>query len=237
MPITWLDVDTPFPPLERALREPNGLLAAGADLSPARLLSAYSQGIFPWYSAEDPILWWSPSPRMVLYPEEFKCSHSLAKRVRSGRFELRVDSAFRQVMEHCAATPREGQDGTWIQPEIIDAYVALHDLGYAHSVESWEDGCLVGGLYGLHLGRMFFGESMFSHRTDASKVALANLVALTRPMGVGLIDCQQATRHLASLGARPIPRKAFREALASLVELPLKPTSWEHLRSIARVKA
>jgi leucyl/phenylalanyl-tRNA--protein transferase len=216
--LPWIDTDTPFPPLERAARSPNGLLAAGGDLSLRRLLSAYRQGIFPWYSAGDPILWWSPDPRMVLYPDEFKVSHSLAKRVRSGRFEMRIDTAFREVMQHCAATPREGQSGTWIRPEMIEAYCALHAAGYAHSVESWRDGTLVGGLYGLALGRVFFGESMFAHATDASKVALVRLVEVLTRLGVRLIDCQQATPHLASLGARQISRRAFRAQLDQLIE-------------------
>lgn len=233
MSVTWLNPNSPFPAVTRALREPNGLLAMGADLSPARLLAAYRQGIFPWYSAGDPILWWSPDPRMVLVPSEFHCSRSLGKKIRSGTFELRVDSAFREVMQHCAATPRAGQAGTWIQPEIIDAYCELHRLGYAHSVESWDAGDLVGGLYGIQLGRAFFGESMFAHRTDASKVALAQLVEILNRLNVELIDCQQATGHLASLGAKPVPRDAFSAALSRLIELPLTPISWAHVSGYA----
>jgi leucyl/phenylalanyl-tRNA--protein transferase len=171
---------------------------------------------------------------MVLYPDEFKCSRSLAKRIKNAAFTVKLDSAFTQVVQRCAATPRAGQDGTWIQPEIVAAYTALHELGFAHSVESWQDGELVGGLYGIHLGQMFFGESMFAHRTDASKVALARLVDVLTGMGVELIDCQQATRHLASLGARPIPRQRFAEALTGLIKFPVQPTSWAQCEGYAR---
>jgi leucyl/phenylalanyl-tRNA---protein transferase len=224
--ISWLGAKSPFPPLSAALDEPNGLLAIGGDLSPARLLAAYRSGIFPWFSEGQPILWWSPDPRMVLYLDEFRVSRSLGKRVRAGIFETRVDSAFRSVIQACADTPRAGQGGTWITPVMIDAYCELHRLGYAHSVESWRDGQLVGGLYGLALGRMFFGESMFAHETDASKVALVQLVASLQRLRVPLIDCQQETRHLAAFGARPIPRATFAAHLAELIHSVDPPTGW-----------
>ncbi|MCL4687315.1 MAG: leucyl/phenylalanyl-tRNA--protein transferase, partial [Burkholderiales bacterium] len=198
--IPLLGPHDPFPPVSKALRSPNGLLCAGADLSPARLLDAYSRGIFPWFSEGEPILWWSPHPRMVLFPAELKVSRSLRKAVAKGIFETRFDTAFAEVMRACAE-PRDGQAGTWIVPEMVAAYTRLHELGFAHSVESWRDGRLAGGLYGILLGRVFFGESMFSRETDASKVALVKLVARLEALGVGLVDCQQATRHLASLGA------------------------------------
>ena len=215
--ITWLRADSAFPPIETALDEPNGLLAAGADLSPARVLAAYRRGIFPWYGAGQPILWWSPDPRMVLYVDEFRVSRSLRKRIKRGDFEVRVDTAFDEVIRECAHTPRTGQLGTWITPAVVDAYRALHVEGFGHSVEAWKDGELVGGLYGLALDRMFFGESMFAHETDASKVALVGLMEVLRALGIPLVDCQQETEHLASFGARPIPRRAFAAHLAELI--------------------
>ncbi len=218
--------NTPFPPLDKALADPNGLLAASADLTPRRLLDAYRHGVFPWYSEGQPVLWWSPDPRMVLYVDEFRVSRSLRKTVRAGRFEIRVDSAFREVMEGCAATPRPGQLGTWITPEVIDAYDALHGEGFAHSVESWQDGELVGGLYGVTLGRMFYGESMFAQIADASKVALVHLVAILRSNGMPLIDCQQETQHLARFGARPIARVVFAREVQALVNAPAPPLPW-----------
>ncbi|OHC85995.1 MAG: leucyl/phenylalanyl-tRNA--protein transferase, partial [Sideroxydans sp. RIFOXYD2_FULL_59_7] len=201
------------------LEKPNGLLAAGGGLSPERLLDAYRHGIFPWFGEGDPILWWSPDPRMVLIPAEFRCSHSLRKTLRRGAYQLRTDTAFEQVMRACAA-PRDGQNGTWIQEEMVHAYCALHGLGYAHSVETWMGGELVGGLYGVSLGRMFYGESMFSRRTDASKIALAHLCAQLQRWGFGMIDCQMNTAHLASLGAREIPRKEFLSRLQELINYP-----------------
>jgi leucyl/phenylalanyl-tRNA---protein transferase len=206
--IPWLRGNTPFPPVSKALASPNGLLCAGGDLAPARILDAYAHGIFPWFSEGDPILWWSPDPRMVLFPEELKVSRSLRKALARGAYETRFDTAFRRVMEECAG-PRDGQGGTWIVPGMIEAYTALHEQGHAHSVESWRDGELVGGLYGVALGKVFFGESMFSRATDASKVALVRLVERLRHDGCRLIDCQQSTGHLASLGAREIPRDEF----------------------------
>ncbi|MDO8988335.1 MAG: leucyl/phenylalanyl-tRNA--protein transferase [Sideroxyarcus sp.] len=219
-----------FPPVEQALRAPNGLLAAGGDLSAPRLLEAYRRGIFPWFSAGEPILWWSPDPRMVLFPEEFKLSDSLRKTLHRGRYEVRTDSAFEQVMRACAA-PRDGATGTWIHEDMIDAYCELHRQGYAHSVETWMDGELVGGLYGMALGRMFYGESMFSRRTDASKIALAHLSAQLARWEFGMIDCQMNTPHLSSLGAREIARSDFVARLQALIELPGVPAPWrfEHL--------
>jgi leucyl/phenylalanyl-tRNA--protein transferase len=205
-----------FPPITQALRLPNGLLAAGGDLSTVRLLEAYRHGIFPWFNAGEPILWWSPDPRMVLFPEEFKVSRSLRKMLRNEHYEVRTDYAFEQVMRACAA-PREGASGTWIHDEMIAAYCELHRLGYAHSVETWMGNELVGGLYGVALGRMFYGESMFSRRTDASKIALAHLAAQLERWNFGMIDCQMNTPHLASLGAREIPRKDFIARLQDLI--------------------
>jgi leucyl/phenylalanyl-tRNA---protein transferase len=226
MVIPWLRTDSPFPPIETALAEPNGLLAAGGDMSAARLQSAYRQGIFPWYGEGRPVLWWSPDPRMVLFVDDFRITRSLGKAIRQGRFDVRVDTAFRTVMEYCSTTPREGQNGTWITPELVDAYCGLHERGCAHSVETWRGGALVGGLYGVSIGRMFFGESMFALETDASKVALAHLVAMLRRAGMPLIDCQQETAHLASLGARPISRAEFAKRLGALVNSPAPPDTW-----------
>ena len=223
--IPWLRGDAPFPPVSKALRAPNGLLCAGGDLSPERLVEAYRHGIFPWFSEGDPILWWSPDPRMVLFPDELRVSRSLRKAVARGVYETRFDSAFRRVMQECAG-PRDGQAGTWIVPEMIDAYTRLHARGLAHSVESWRDGELVGGLYGVALGKVFFGESMFSRATDASKVALVKLVERLRASGFRVIDCQQATGHLASLGAREIPRTAFSRLLQESIQYPPSGERW-----------
>ncbi|MGK2953809.1 MAG: leucyl/phenylalanyl-tRNA--protein transferase [Thiobacillus sp.] len=214
-----------FPPVETALREPNGLLAMGGDLSVERLLDAYCHGIFPWFNPGDPILWWSPNPRMVLVPGEVRVTRSLAKRIRNAGFEVRVDTAFIEVMRACAA-PREGESGTWISPAMVAAYSHLHQAGYAHSVETWHDGHLVGGLYGVAIGRMFYGESMFSREPDASKVALARLARQLQQWGFGLIDCQMETAHLASMGARTMPRETFVSSLAELVNLPHEPGPW-----------
>ncbi len=224
--IPWLDAATPFPPIDAALTDPEGLLAAGGDLSPARLVDAYRHGIFPWYSDGQPILWWSPDPRMVLHVGEFRVSHSLAKRIRRHEFDLRNDTAFDAVIEACANVPRGQGKGTWITAAMIDAYRRLHRLGYAHSVEAWRGDELAGGLYGLALGKVFFGESMFARATDASKVALAALVARLRQLDVSLIDCQQETGHLASLGARPIPRKRFARHLRELIHSTAAPDGW-----------
>jgi leucyl/phenylalanyl-tRNA---protein transferase len=223
--IPWLDVDSPFPPLESARKEPNGLLAIGGDLSPQRLLEAYRHGIFPWFSEGDPILWWSPDPRMVLFPDELKVSRSLAKVLRNRRYEVCFDRDFDSVIRACAA-PREGQPGTWITPEMRSAYQRLHQLGYAHSVETWLDGELAGGLYGVALGAAFFGESMFARSRDASKIALVHLVRRLRAEGFEMIDCQMRTLHLASLGAREIARAQFSRRLRELVDYDRAPGSW-----------
>jgi len=210
--IPWLAPGQPFPPVSAALDVPNGLLAASGELSAERLLTAYPQGIFPWYSEDEPVLWWAPDPRMVLYPSEFRISRSFAKTLRrsahDSSLEMRVDSAFASVIRACAA-PRDDDAGTWITDSLSAAYCDLHCRGVAHSVETWVDGRLAGGLYGVALGRMFYGESMFSRASDASKIALAALVQLLRIEQVPVIDCQQNTRHLASLGAREIPRTQF----------------------------
>ena len=214
--IPWLHDNDSFPPLHQASREYNGLLAAGGDLSVPRLLAAYRRGIFPWFNPDEPILWWSPDPRMVLFPAEFKISRSLKKRLVRADYAVRVDSAFTQVMRECAA-PRDGAAGTWVSEAMIAAYTALHKAGHAHSIEIWinQDGeeKLVGGLYGVAIGRVFFGESMFTRQTDASKIALAHLAAWLQMHDFGVIDCQMNTAHLASLGAREIPRAAFAELL------------------------
>jgi leucyl/phenylalanyl-tRNA--protein transferase len=232
--LRWIDDTLPLPPPEAALGEDTdapGLVAAGGHVTPQRLLQAYRQGIFPWYSAGQPVLWWSPDPRMVLPVDGFKLSHSLRKTLR--RFlrtpgcELRMDSAFEHVMQACAQTPREGQDGTWIVPEMLQAYSDWHRAGHVHSVETWIDGVLVGGLYFVAIGRMCFGESMFSHRTDASKIALAALVAGCRARGVALIDCQQNTAHLASLGAHEVPRADFLAHVRQAVDETL-PKDWTY---------
>ncbi|GAB1393121.1 leucyl/phenylalanyl-tRNA--protein transferase [Rhodocyclaceae bacterium] len=224
--IPWLESDAPFPPFDTALTDPNGLLAAGADLSPERLIAAYRCGIFPWFSPGQPILWWSPDPRMVLLPSALKISRSLAKTLRHADYSVRLDTAFDQVITACASTPRHGQAGTWITTEMIAAYQQLHRLGIAHSVETWHDGKLVGGLYGIALGLAFFGESMFSHRTDASKIALAHLCAFLDARGFGIIDCQMETSHLASLGAQPIPRDTFVARIAALVNISAPFERW-----------
>jgi leucyl/phenylalanyl-tRNA--protein transferase len=226
--IPWLRGPAdPLPDAALALgagSEAPGLVAAGGELGPARLTEAYAKGIFPWYSAGQPILWWSPDPRMVLLPAEFRLARSLKKTIRgllgAGRLEVRIDSAFRDVIDACASAPREGQSGTWIVAEMIDAYVAWHHAGRVHSVETWIDGELAGGLYGVSLGRMFFGESMFARRTDASKIALAALVAFCRERGVETIDCQQRTAHLASFGGRELPRGEFMKRLGTALAMP-----------------
>ena len=223
--LTWLERDDPFPPPDEALKDPNGLLCAGADLSTRRLLEAYRSGIFPWYSRGEPILWWSPDPRMVLFCDELKVSRSLAKNLRNKGFEVRIDSAFKAVIQACSE-PRKGVPGTWLDRHMQAAYVALHRLGHAHSFETWQDGQLVGGLYGVAIGRMFYGESMFSRATDASKVALVGLVETLRRRGFPLVDCQQRTPLLASLGAREIPRRAVLRALAPLVNYPEPARMW-----------
>jgi len=221
--LAWLEATDPFPPIERALKNPNGLLAAGGDLSVPRLLEAYRRGVFPWYSAPEPILWWSPDPRMVLHCDELKVARSLAKSVRNKGYEVRIDSAFEPVLAGCA----DREEGTWLGRAMRAAYLALHRAGYAHSFETWRDGDLVGGLYGVALGRMFYGESMFSRATDASKVALVALVHELRARSFPLIDCQMHTPLLASLGGREIPRRQFLRLLTPLVNYPEQPGKWD----------
>lgn len=226
MPIFRLTEQLRFPPPDYA--DPDGLLAVGGDLSPERLLLAYSMGIFPWYGEETPILWWSPHPRLVLFPEELKVSRSLQRVIRKGTFQVTVDSAFPDVIAECAQVRLKSREGTWIVPEMSAAYCRLHELGYAHSVETWRQGELVGGLYGVALGRVFYGESMFTKRSDASKVALVHLVHLLSSRHFEMIDCQLTTRHLLSLGAREIPRREFLRRLATAVKAPHQAGSWAH---------
>ncbi|HEV8318489.1 MAG TPA: leucyl/phenylalanyl-tRNA--protein transferase [Vicinamibacterales bacterium] len=222
--IRWLGPRDPFPPVEAALKDPNGLLAAGGDLSPERLLDAYARGIFPWSGADEPMLWWSPDPRMVLFVHELHVSRSLRRRLRGG-FTVTADAAFRAVVEACAA-PRSDANGTWITTEVVEAYSELSRLGHAHSIETWIDGELAGGLYGVAIGRMFYGESMFARRPDASKIALAHLVRQLERWGFEMIDCQMSTNHLASLGAREIHRRDFLDRMRSLTALAAIPGPW-----------
>jgi leucyl/phenylalanyl-tRNA--protein transferase len=225
--LRWLRADAPeaFPPAEQALTEPNGLLAAGGDLTPARLLAAYRRGIFPWYERGQPILWWSPEPRAVLYPDRVKVSRSLKRSLAKGGFRVTADTAFSAVVQHCAE-PRRGTAGTWITDEMARAYSRLHALGWAHSFETWRARELVGGLYGVAIGRVFFGESMFSRVTDASKVALVRLAEVLRARGFALIDCQVASAHMTSLGAEPLQRGQFLRRLDELCEPPGTPALW-----------
>ena len=207
--VTAIDAHCPFPPLESALTEPNGLIAIGGDLSVKRLLSAYKQGIFPWFNEGEPIMWWSPNPRMVLFPDELKVSTSLKKTLKKNLFEVRFNTSFREVMTACSQSPRDGQGGTWISPEMIKAYTELHKLGHAICMESWLNNKLVGGCYGVIIGNMFYGESMFHTQSDASKVAFVHLVQHLQNQGVGMIDCQMKTPLLASFGGREIAREEF----------------------------
>ncbi len=230
----WIDDSLPLPPATVALgpdSDAPGLVAAGGRVTPQRLEEAYRKGLFPWYSAGQPVLWWSPDPRMVLPVAAFKLSHSLRKTLRrflrSPASAVRFDSRFDAVMQACAETPRDGQDGTWIVPAMLDAYTAWHHAGRVHSAETWVDGRLVGGLYFVNIGGMCFGESMFSHASDASKIALAALVAACRARGIALIDCQQNTAHLASLGAHEISRTAFLAHLAQVLPQPT-PADWTY---------
>ncbi len=224
--IPWLRPEPVFPAIESALTDPNGLLAVGGDLSPERLLAAYRRGIYPWFSAGDPILWWSPDPRMALFPEQIRITRSFAKVLRSGDYAVKLDTAFDQVIGACAAMPRAGQSGTWITAEMQAAYIRLHRLGHAHSVETWRGDKLIGGLYGIAIGKAFFGESMFSRATDASKIALAHLCRFLVARSFGIIDCQMETAHLASLGARPLPRTEFLKCVATCVDLDNAPEHW-----------
>lgn len=226
LPLLSSDPSAPFPPAGRALREPNGLLAMGGDLSPERLLNAYRHGIFPWYSAGEPILWWCPDPRMVFDTDAFALPSRFRRHLRSSPWQVRADSAFEQVIAACATSPRPGQDGTWITDEMRAAYVELHRLGHAHSVEVFDGGQLVGGIYGVAVGRMFFGESMFSATSGGSKVALAGLARILSMWGWPLIDAQVENPHLVSLGARRLPRPEFLAEVARWSAKPDLPGSW-----------
>jgi leucyl/phenylalanyl-tRNA---protein transferase len=226
VPIYLLDPEDPqrFPPPDRA--DASGLLAVGGDLSPERLLTAYSQGIFPWYSEGQPLLWHSPNPRFVLEPDKLHVGRSLRKTMKAGAYEVRWDTAFEAVIDACSETPRPGQNGTWITGAMREAYVTLHEMGFAHSVEAWADGELKGGLYGVSLGAAFFGESMFAHAPDASKVAFATSVERLKAWGFHFIDCQVETEHLARFGAEPWPRKRFLGALAEALKAPTRRGPW-----------
>jgi len=224
--LAWIGPDDPFPPVARALKDPNGLLAAGGDLSQERLLDAYRHGIFPWFSRGEAILWWSPDPRMVLYTDELKISRSLGKNLRNKGYRVTVDTVFRDVLKGCAARKE-----TWLGRPMQAAYLALHQAGYAHSFETWLEDDLVGGLYGVAIGRMFYGESMFSTATDASKVALVALVKELAGRGFPLIDCQMKTPLLASLGGREIPRAAFLRALTALVNYAQPCGKWSLVKT------
>lgn len=226
--ISWLRADDPpgaFPPVTRALEEPNGLLCAGGDLSPERLLAGYRRGIFPWYAPGQPILWWSPDPRAVLWPRDFHVSRSLARTIRNRGYELRVDTDFAAVVDRCGDHELR-PEGTWITPAMRDAYVRLHELGHAHAVETWLGEQLVGGIYGVAVGRVFFGESMFSLARDASKVAMARLVRELEVRGFELLDCQMPSPHLASLGVLSIPRRRFVALLQQWADPPAPPGNW-----------
>jgi len=225
VPIYRLGRAVAFP--DPALAEPDGLLAVGGDLQPERLLEAYARGIFPWFDDRSPILWWSPDPRLVLAPEELHVSRSLARTLRRGTFRVTADTAFDSVIRRCAEKGRPGQRGTWITPEMMDAYGALHRLGFAHSFEAWEGEALAGGLYGVSLGAVFFGESMFADAPDASKVAFARGVAWLASRGVGLVDCQVRTDHLVSLGARELPRREFLARVEAALKAPTLRGRWE----------
>ncbi len=224
----WLNHNTSnfeFPPIESALTDPNGLLAVGGDLSPDRLLQAYRQGIFPWFSDDQPILWWSPDPRAVAYPSEIKISRSLKKTLRKNLFQIKFDTHFKEVIEACAA-PRTNADGTWLTDEMQNAYLTLFKLGHAHSIEVWQNDELVGGLYGIAMGRVFFGESMFSRVTDASKIAFVHLAKILQEWNYALIDCQVTSEHMSSLGAVEIPRHVFIRHLANLLDAQPAANSW-----------
>lgn len=223
--LAWLEVSSPFPSVEQALDEPSGLLAAGGDLSPARILSAYRQGIFPWYSDDQPILWWSPDPRCIIYPDKVYCSSSLKKHIRKTRPQLSFDQDFAGVIRNCARL--DSEQGTWITEEMEQAYIQLHRLGHAHSVEVRQDNQLIGGLYGLAIGKVFFGESMFSHRTNASKIAFVSLCRQLQTWGYKLIDCQVENPHLLSLGAQCIDRKAFIKQLTESININGNTHRWQ----------
>ena len=225
MPVYRLMDEIVFPPPDHA--EPDGLLAVGGDLSSKRLLLAYQLGIFPWYAEGQPILWWSPSPRLILEPEEFHISRRLRQTLKKGFFEVTFDRAFVAVIQACATVRRKGEHGTWITPEMQEAYIHLHQLGFAHSAESWLQGKLVGGVYGVSLGRCFFGESMFSRESDASKVALAALVDQLKAWDFDMVDAQMTTQHLISLGGKEIPRRLFLKRLQAALSFPTRKGKWE----------
>lgn len=233
----WIDPrnnNVDFPDVSLALEEPDGLLAVGGDLSPARLTAAYRQGIFPWYSDGQPILWWAPNPRAVLFPDELKISRSLRKTLHNKKFTVSFDQAFTEVIEACSQPRQEHNDpGTWITDDMKQAYQQLHAQGLAHSVECWCDGKLVGGLYGVAIGQVFFGESMFSRQTDASKVAFVTLVRQLSQWGFAVIDCQVQSQHLESLGARTIPREDFTALLDQHCEQPGRPGLWQNERPVS----
>lgn len=234
MPLPWLPPDAPpeaFPPLALALAEPDGLLCAGGDLSPARLLAAYRRGIFPWYSAGEPILWWSPDPRAVLFPAELHVPRRLARLLRQGPFSYTWDRAFGAVIRACADMPRPGQHGTWITPAMRKAYTRLHHLGHAHSLEVWQDDTLVAGVYGIAIGAVFFGESMFTRVANASKAGLVQMLRWLEHKGFGLLDCQQASPHVMQLGARLIPRANFVRQLDRLCAAPTRPGPWTQVNA------
>ena len=222
-----------FPPVEKALLTPPGLLAAGGQLTPEWLLAAYSRGIFPWFTHGEPLLWWSLNPRLILLPEKIRVTRSLAKMIRKRHFDIRCDTDFAAVIHACAA-PRAGAAGTWITPSIIEAYCRMHELGYAHSIESWHHGKLVGGLYGIALGRVFFGESMFSHESNASKVALVNLANRLYTHRYSLIDCQMDTKHLSSMGAHTISRNEFIRKLQHRITQQPLPGCWDDYQDFYR---
>ncbi|NOQ46387.1 MAG: leucyl/phenylalanyl-tRNA--protein transferase [Desulfobulbaceae bacterium] len=224
MPVFQLTKDILFPPTD--LAEPNGLLAVGGDLSPERPIIAYRQGIFPWYNEGEPILWWSPAPRLVLFPDKFHLPRRLARTIKNGRFKITADRAFPEVITGCAATPRKEGEGTWITREMQEAYCRLHELGFAHSVECWHNKKLVGGLYGICLDQVFFGESMFTRMSDGSKIALATLVNHALTTGIKLIDCQMTTRHLLRFGAREISGKRFQQLLANHISITEPQKKW-----------
>lgn len=231
MQLPWLDQDTPFPDTSEALDDPNGLIAAGGDLSPERLLSAYKKGIFPWFSDDQPILWWTPSPRAVLKPENIHISKSLKKRIKRDDFKITADQAFDEVMFNCAHIERHNQDGTWITDDMLFAYQQLYLKGHAHSLEVWQDEKLVGGLYGIAIGKVFFGESMFSHATDASKLAFVALAQRCQAWGFAIIDCQVTNPHLLSMGVTEIEREQFEHYLKHGVEQEFN-SDWQAAWSI-----
>jgi len=224
----WLDPHPVlFPPTQLALQEPDGLLAVGGALTPEWLLNAYSLGIFPWFNPGDPICWWSPNPRSILYTDQIKVRRSLVKTLRKQTFKVTLDTQFKKIMQNCAKTPRPGQDGTWITDEMLTAYEQLHEMGHAHSVEVWANETLVGGLYGVSIGKVFFGESMFSHQADASKIALVALCQQLKAWGFRIIDTQVETEHLKSMGAQLVHREFFESLLQQDTQKAFTPQKWQ----------